>query len=114
MLASRTSSSRFRSPSIAIVLPSMVKVGWVTWFIWLYPFNRVYLAGCCARTALDAQFRIDVVRLLLFSGNGLSWAGLDAQTASLALHLVDLRPQQRLAPARKIGRASCTESSSIS
>src|SRR6266567_5164005 len=99
MLALRTSSSRLRSPSIATVLPSIVKVGCVTLFIWLYPLDRVNFAGCRACAALDAQFRIDLVRLLLFSGDGLCWASLNAQAAPFALHLIDLGTQQRLASA---------------
>src|SRR5664280_2069367 len=93
------SSSRLRSPSIATVLPSIVKVGCVSVFIWLYPFNCVNLAGCCARTALDAQLRIDVVRLLLFTRDGAYRAGRKAQAASLALQRIDLRAQQGLAAA---------------
>jgi hypothetical protein len=53
----------------------------------------MYFAGCCAGAALDAQFRIDVVRLLFFSGDGSGWAGLDAEAAAFALHLIDLRTQ---------------------
>src|ERR1035441_2599421 len=100
MFALRTSSSRFRSPSITTVFPSIVKVGCVILFIWLYPLDRVNFAGCGARAALDAQFRIDVVRLLLFSRDGSGRAGLKAQAAAFALLLIDLRLQQRLAPAR--------------
>src|ERR1035438_8967426 len=100
MLALRTSSSRLRSPSITTVFPSIVKVGCVTLFMWLYPFDRVNFAGCRAGAAFDAQLRIDVVRLLLFSSDCLRGAGFDAQSAAFALDLIDLRAQQRLAPAR--------------
>jgi hypothetical protein len=48
-------------------------------------------AGCCAGATLDAQLRIDVVRLLLFTRDGTGWAGLDAEAAAFALHLIDLR-----------------------
>src|SRR5208337_247563 len=97
MFALRTSSSRFRSPSITTVFPSIVKVGWVTLFIWLYPLDRVNFAGCGARAALDAQFLIDLVRLLLFSRDGSSRAGFNAQAATFAFRLTDFRPRQRLA-----------------
>src|ERR1035437_10004608 len=97
MLALRTSSSRLRSPSITTVFPSMVKVGCVTVFIWLYPLDRVNFACSGARSALDAELRIDVMRLFLFSRDGSRWARLEAQAAALALDLIDLRPQQGLA-----------------
>jgi hypothetical protein len=69
----------------------MVNVDWVTVFIWLYPLDRVNFAGCCARAALDADLSIDVVRLLLLTGNCPGRARLNAQAAAFALHFVDFR-----------------------
>jgi len=50
-------------------------------------------AGFRACSALDAQFRINVVRLLFFSADGSYRAGRNAQVAAFALLLIDRWPQ---------------------